>query len=253
MGSRISLRNRVEIAERTINNGRLTYYGYRDLTDELIEEIIKNPMVQHIQISRSLPKEAFLLIDKILSKRSDLFFRIYGLYGLQSFDLSCLCFLTHLRNLSLDVVLKGWNEPLDCNILCGLEKLQSVRLNLFDLKDYSFVKGLTAKLKSLQIFADTMNGSVNFDCEWLCRFEELQTLYLGKKVRKHINSISQLPKLKNLTLRGIKLSDFEFLRKNNLQALAIHWCGMNNLNSLTGFTSLKQLELWRIAKLEDPL
>lgn len=57
--------------------------------------------------------------------------------------------------------------------------------------------------------------------------------------------------MKDLTLRGIKLESFDFIRQKNLESLAVQWCGMNDLSSLNGFTSLKRLELWRIMKLED--
>lgn len=96
-----------------------------------------------------------------------------------------------------------------------------------------------------------MKGSILFDCEWLLRFQKLHTLYLGKKAKKHIEKIAELPKLKNLKIRGIKLKSLEFLKELNLESLSILWCGMNDLSLLSEFKSLKYLELWRIMKLED--
>ena len=122
---------------------------------------------------------------------------------------------------------------------------------LFDLKDYSFIKNLTSDIEELFISADTMSGGIVFDCAWLTRYKKLKTLYLGKKAKKNIECIAEIESLENLTLRGIKLKDFEFLRGNELRSLSIHLCGMNDLTSLTGFDSLKILELWRIMKLED--
>ena len=72
-----------------------------------------------------------------------------------------------------------------------------------------------------------------------------------EKARKHIEHIAELESLENLTVRGIKLKNFDFLRGNGLRSLSIHLCSMNDLTSLTGFDSLKSLELWRIARLED--
>lgn len=72
-----------------------------------------------------------------------------------------------------------------------------------------------------------------------------------EKARKHIEHIAELESLENLTVRGIKLKNFDFLRWNGLRSLSIHLCSMNDLTSLTGFDSLKSLELWRIARLED--
>lgn len=165
--------------------------------------------------------------------------------------MSCLGLLKHLRHLALDIHLGTRPDMLDCNALCDIPDLQSLRLNLFDLKDYGFVRNLSAEIRELGISADTMKGGVSFDCAWLSRYERLETLYLGKKAKKHIEHIAQLPNLKDLTLRGIKLKNFEFLRDRNLTSLALHWCGMNDLSSLRNFTSLRRLELWRIAMLDD--
>lgn len=251
MGSRINFTSHIEIADKTTVFGSLKYYGYKELTEEFIDGVVGNPMVRYIQISKPLPDEAFFAMDRILEKRPDMYFRIYGLYGLKAFDLTCLGLLKHLKHLVLDIHLGERSDMLDCNELCNISDLQSLRLNLFDLKDYSFVRSLSTEIRELGISADTMKGGVIFDCEWLNRYEKLETLYLGKKARKHIESIAQLPNLKNLTLRGIKLRDFEFLRDRNLISLAIHWCGMNDLSPLRDFTSLRRLELWRITMLDD--
>ena len=96
-----------------------------------------------------------------------------------------------------------------------------------------------------------MGSSIVFDCDWLKRYQNLRTLYLGQKARKHIEHIAELESLENLTVRGIKLKNFDFLRGNGLRSLSIHLCSMNALASLTRFDSLKSLELWRIARLED--
>lgn len=241
----------IDISEKTTVNGFWKTYGYRDLTEERISQIAGNPTIRYIQISESLPRQAYAAIDKILEKREDMHFRIYGLLWDVTFDLSCLYWLEHLKHLTLDVHLKNRQGLLDLNVLTGLEGLRSLRLNLFDLTDYGFIRDLSADIEELYISADTMGRGIVFDCDWLKRYQKLKTLYLGKKAKKHIESIVGLGRLENLTLRGIKLTDFDFLRKNELRSLSIHLCGMNDLTSLTGFDCLKSLELWRIARLED--
>ena len=99
--------------------------------------------------------------------------------------------------------------------------------------------------------ADTMGPGIKFDCTWLLKYKNLQTLWLGKKAKKNIESISQLPKLKSLSLRGIKLTDFSFLYKMNLEKLALLWNSNNNLHELAALNNLKEIELWRINKLSD--
>ena len=99
--------------------------------------------------------------------------------------------------------------------------------------------------------ADTMGAGIRFDCTWLLKYKNLHTLWLGKKAKKNLEKINQLPKLKSLSLRGIKLTDFSFLYKMNLEKLALLWNSNNNLHELADLKNLKEIELWRINKLSD--
>lgn len=251
MGAKVDFTSHIKISGKTNANGLLRTYGYYDLTDEMISQITNTPTIKFVQISEPLPQQAYIAIDKILEKREDMHFRIYGLLQGVQFDLSCLYFLKHLKHLTLDVHLKDRQDLLDLSVLTKLKNLQTLRLALFDLKDYSFIKDLSSDIEELCISADTMGSSIVFDCDWLKRYQNLRTLYLGQKARKHIEHIAELESLENLTVRGIKLKNFDFLRWNGLRSLSIHLCSMNDLTSLTGFDSLKSLELWRIARLED--
>jgi len=251
MGSRIDFSSHITISDRSFVSGILRFYNYTDLTDEFIQETADNMTIKYVQISKSLPFEAFEAIDRLLALREDMHFRIFDLTGEDKFDLSCLLTLKHLRHLTLDVHLINRQDFLDLSVLTKLEHLETLHLILFDLRDYSFVKELSAGLKELYISADTMSGGIVFDCEWLARYTQLERLYLGQKAKKHIESIVALPSLKELTLRGIKLDSLHFLKQINLESLAVHLCGMNDLSSLCGFDTIKNLELWRIAKLED--
>ena len=251
MGAKVDFTSHIKISGKTNANGLLRTYGYYDLTDEMISQITNTPTIKFVQISEPLPQQAYIAIDKILEKREDMHFRIYGLLQGVQFDLSCLYFLKHLKHLTLDVHLKDRQDLLDLSVLTKLKNLQTLRLALFDLKDYSFIKDLSSDIEELCISADTMGSSIVFDCDWLKRYQNLRTLYLGQKARKHIEHIAELESLENLTVRGIKLKNFDFLRGNGLRSLSIHLCSMNDLTSLTGFDSLKSLELWRIARLED--
>lgn len=251
MGAWVNFINHIDIANESWESGAIKYIGYKDINEDLFEEIVNDRMIKRIQIHEPLQTEAFYLIDKMLSRRPDLYLRIYALYWVETFDLSVLREMKNLKNLWIDASLKGKTGMLDCNILPDLKGLKVLDLSLFDLRDYSFLQNMSEDIEKLSISADTMGGSINFDCKWLLRYSKLNTLYLGKKAKKNIEEISNLPELKKLTIRGIKLKDFEFLRDRNLESLAIHLCGMTDLSSLRDFHSLKNLELWRIMKLED--
>ena len=128
------------------------------------------------------------------------------------------------------------------------------RLNLcakFELRNYEFIQNLSDELEELSVMADTMGPGIRFDCTWLLKYKNLQTLWLGKKAKKNLEKINQLSKLKSLSLRGINLTDFSFLRKMNLEKLALLWNSNSNLHDLTELKSLKEIELWRINRLSD--
>lgn len=251
MGAWVDFSNHIEIADRSFENGVIKMIGYKEISDELIGQVIEDQRIKRIQISRPLPGEAFNLADRILEKRPDICFRIYGLYNGETLDLSILKRMRNLTGLWLDFHVRDRQEAFDFNMLSQLSKLRTLRLNLFDLRDYRFLENLSKDLESLSVYADTSSGGIRFDCSWLLQYDKLHTLYLGKKAKKNIDRIGHLPKLKKLTLQGIKPDDFQFMKKLNLESLSIRWCGSSNLHQIGEFTSLKELELWRIMKLED--
>ena len=244
--------NRIEVSNKSLNSDSKNHIGYDVLTESYINNIIANPNIKHIQISKPLPAIAFKKIDQILHQRPDISFRIYRLEENNYFDLSCLSLMKNIKKLFLEGNLNGNNNLFDFNVLCNIDTLQDIHLNLFDLKDYSFVKDLSPNLEKFHVFADTMGGNVILDCEWLLKYQNISSIYLGKKAKKHVQAISSLPKLENLILRGIKVSDFDFLHNSlNLSSLSLHWCSMQDLSSLCGLNHLKCLELWRVMKLHD--
>lgn len=251
MGTWANFGNRIEIGKESWNNGVMRTYSYKELTSECISEVVLDEKIKYIQISHNLPREAFLNIDNILAQRPDITFRIYGCYNEKSFDLNVLGIMPHLQRLRLEMDLPDNAKLLNCEALCTIETLKSLFLGIFNLKNYSFIKELPKELEELGVLAETMKGGIAFDCKWLAEFQKLRKLYLGKMAKKNITAIAELPSLKDLSLRGIKLVNFNFLREKELESLAILWCGMNDLNSLRGFDSLKSLELWRIMKLQD--
>ena len=91
-----------------------------------------------------------------------------------------------------------------------------------------------------------MGPGIVFDCAWLLKYVNLKSLWLGKKAKKNIELLSQHPKLKELSLRGIKITDFSFLQKMNLEKLALLWNSNNDLHELATLKNLHEIELWRI-------
>ena len=141
-------------------------------------------------------------------------------------------------------------ERINFDVLTKL-KLKALHLECFDLKNYEFIKNLSDKIEELCIIADTMGAGVKFDCSWLLKYKRLNSLWLGKKAKKNLECISEMPSIKSLSLRGIKISDFSFLFQMNLDELALYWNSNSDLHELSKLEHLKEIALWRINKLSD--
>lgn len=72
-----------------------------------------------------------------------------------------------------------------------------------------------------------------------------------QKAKKNLECIGQISKLKNLSLRGIKVDDFRFLKALHLESFSLLWCSNTDLSGLGELQSLQELELWRIMKLDN--
>lgn len=245
--------NHINISDKPLTYDMGAYIYYKDIDEKFIDEVAGNPIIQCIQINGmygSFSEEVYSVIDKILEKRENLAFRIYSVMGDKTFDICPLIDMKHLHHLIIDCHLRENQNLIDFDVLTKLH-LKSLCLNAFDLRDYSFIQNLSDGLESLTVFADTMGGSVKFDCEWLLRYKNLHTLWLGKKAKKNLDSTAQMEGLKSLSLRGIKLSSFDFLKKMNLEKFELLWNSNNELSELKDLKSLKEIGLWRINKLEN--
>lgn len=251
MGAHICFDRHIHIANETWSNGVLSYLGYRDINEQTLNEIVSNKKLKWIQISDYLPNEAYQKIDRILSVRPDITFRLFHFLSNDEVNISFLINMPHVKKLQIDSIdFKSNHQRINLSVLTELN-LKSLHIECFDLRNYEFVQNLSDELEELLIMADTMGPGIKFDCTWLLKYQNLQTLWLGKKAKKNIESISQLSKLKSLSLRGIKLTDFSFLGKMNLEKLALLWNSNNNLHALAELKNLKEIELWRINKLND--
>lgn len=252
MGARISFTNHIHIAEKSFDNGLLRYIGYMDITPDMMDAIVQDSRIKMVQIDRELPEEAYEAIDRILERRPDLYFRIFSIgTTCEKFDLSVLGQMPHLSKVWLEAYLRYDKNALNMEYLCELSALKGLHLDLFDCRDYRFVNQLSHNLEELILYADTMGAGIQFDCEWLLQYGKLQSLFLGKKAKKNLESISRMTQLQSLSLRGIKAEDFAFLKDLSLETFRLLWCGNSDLSALGGLESLRELELWRIMKLEN--
>lgn len=240
--------NFIEISDKTRTGNVLKCFSYEDINESFIQDLTTNDKIKTIQISKELPDQAYRIIDSILERKPELSFRIYDLRYSNQYDISFLETMKHLKNLRIDCHLCDWENGFDFNVLTKLN-LHRLYLNAFDLKDYTFVKDLSESIEELIIFADTMRGSIQFDCKWLLQYKNLHTLWLGKKAKKNIECLSEMKSLKSLSLRGIKLQSFDFLKQLELEKFELLWNSNNDLRELKDLKTLKEIGLWRINKL----
>ena len=251
MGAYINRTNLVHVTNETRTDGCFEFLGYKDIDDQVIRAIVDNKKIKRIQISKPLPDKAYQIIDEILSLRPDITFRLFGFYDEDKVDISFLLKMPHLKNLCIDRIdFRKDQQKINFDVLSRL-RLKQFYIDCFDLRNYEFIKYLSDDLEDLLITADTMGPGIVFDCAWLLKYVNLKSLWLGKKAKKNIELLSQLPKLKELSLRGIKITDFSFLHKMNLEKLALLWNSNNDLHELAKLRNLHEIELWRINKLDD--
>ena len=251
MGAYINRTNLVHVTNETRTDGCFEFLGYKDIDDQVIRAIVDNKKIKRIQISKPLPDKAYQIIDEILSLRPDITFRLFGFYDEDKVDISFLLKMPHLKNLCIDCIdFRKNQQKINFDVLARL-RLKQFYIECFDLRNYEFIKYLSDDLEDLLITADTMGPGVVFDCAWLLKYVNLKSLWLGKKAKKNLELLSQLPKLKELSLRGIKITDFSFLHKMNLEKLALLWNSNNDLHELAKLRNLHEIELWRINKLDD--
>lgn len=244
------IKNYIEISDKTKKGGVLEEFSYKDINENFIHDILLDDIIKTIQISKKLPNKAYQIIDSILERKPQLVLRVHGLFFYNQYDISFLNNIPHLRRLRIDCHLKDWNDRIDFHILTKLN-LKSLYLNAFDLRDYTFINDLSRDLEELHIFADTMGGAIQFDCKWLLQYKNLHTLWLGKKAKRNIHCLSEMKALKSLSLRGIKLTSFDFLKTLELEKLELLWNSNNDLKELKECKSLKEIGLWRINKLSN--
>ena len=232
-------------------------YMAEDVTESVIQQIIEEKLVKRIQISDYIPDAVLEKLNRIFISRPDISFRVYrgadkaigNEDDFNGWNLDFLRFVPDVQNIVID----GFEyKHTDLSILSSLSNLKSLTLDIYDLRDFSFIKTLSSQLEHLYIDAVLKNGKPVFDCQWLLRFTNLQSLFLGK-LDKNLEAIAGLSQLKKLELRSVKNKDLSFLKQMPVNDLSIWWCDSSkiDLTALSDFRTLRQLRLIRISKLDD--
>ena len=199
MGAYINLTNHINIAKESRTNGCIKTLGYKDIDDRMIKEIVNDRKIKWIQIEEFLTDEAYQIIDKILSLRTDIVFRFFHFFDDDKIDISFLLKMPHLTRLRFDCIdFRDNQQRINFDVLTKL-RLKSFHIECFDLRDYEFIKYLSPDLEELVIMADTMGPGIKFDCSWLLKYRHLNSLWLGKKAKKNLEVDDEDDIYKDLT------------------------------------------------------
>ena len=232
-------------------------YMAEDVTESIIHQISEEKLIKRVQISDYIPNTVLEKLNRLFILRPDISFSVYGGadkkfgygYDFNGWNLDFLRFVPDVQNIVIgDFEYKNTG----LSILSSLSNLKSLTLDIYDLRGFSFVNTLPSQLEHLHIDADLKSGKPVFDCQWLLRLKNLQSLFLGK-LDKNLEAIVGLSQLRKLELRAVKNKDLSFLKQMLIKDLSILWCDSSkiDLTVLSDFRTLRQLKLFRISKLDD--
>jgi hypothetical protein len=227
--------------EKSFSSDRAQFHG--TLTHEEIETLVQDRKVNFLQSECPIQADSCdILNDELFSRRPDICLRIY--WWRPGHDFS---FLKRLPNL-LNFAAEGLMNARGVEHVADLPHLESLAIGIYDLESFDFLAHIPADISELCL---EHTKSKKPSLELLSRFRNLKRLYLEAQ-QKHIEVISSLTKLEDLTLRSITVNGLEFIRPlSKLWSFDMKLGGTKDLSGLDGMTQLKYLELWRIKGLTD--
>ncbi len=175
-----------------------------------------------VQFDRLLTDDDFRAMAEWFRQYPEMSLRAYGGYDGSIRDLEFLRFFPSLRSLSVDA--------------------------LYDrITSLDGLRHLSDDVEELGIGAT----KARLDLASIERFSGLRTLYLEGQM-KHIEVLSRLTRLEDLTLRSISLPDLSLLLPlRRLRSFDLKLGGTRDLRLLPRIGELRYLELWLIKGLDD--
>jgi hypothetical protein len=182
-------------------------YGYVNLggglSEQYAEEIISNPHIDTVQISKPISERSWTLLnDTILTERKDIWIRVYGFYATVC-DLKFLNLIPRVEKLSIDSI----DDSINIESISELQFLKALNLQVYDLKSFDLIADIGESITDLRL-GRTKSKKPNL--AFLQSYKNLKNLSIhGHK--KHLHIIGELSKLESLSLAGITVDNFNFL------------------------------------------
>ena len=214
----------VDRVERLITGDPRPTSDFRQVRSPLTEEMLRPALTGRgvVQFDRRLTDDDFRTLGEWFRAYPEMDLRAYGSYDHSITDLEFLRFFPTLRKFAADAL---WDS------LTTLDGLRHLPPDLEEL-------GIGATKAKL-------------DLAVLSRFPELRWLFLEGQTR-HLEVISGLTQLYDLTLRSITMPDLSLLLPlKGLRSLDLKLGGTHDLGLLPRVGELWYLELWMIRGLTD--
>lgn len=138
-----------------------------------------------------------------------------------------------------------WYDEQDLTFYKYLPNIRNFTIASFNTKDYS------ALLSNLELkhFGIEETKSTAVDLLFIKEFKNLESLYVDG-MKKGLENVKYLKKLKKLTFRGVKMNNLDFLLDlNSLDELRLLFGSYKNLDSLAKLKQLKTLEFSRVRQI----
>ncbi len=214
----------VDRVERLLTGDPQPTSDFRQVQSPLTEEMLRPALTGRgvVQFDRRLTDDDFRKLGEWFRAYPEMDLRAYGSYDHSITDLEFLRFFPTLRKFAADAL---WDS------LTTLDGLRHLPPDLEEL-------GIGATKAKL-------------DLAVLSRFPELRWLFLEGQTR-HLEVISGLTQLYDLTLRSITMPDLSLLLPlKRLRSLDLKLGGTHDLGLLPRVGELWYLELWMIRGLRD--
>jgi len=140
-----------------------------------------------------------------------------------------------------------WYEPQNLSFYKLIPNIRKFTIASFNTSDFSQLK-INTKLKYFGI-EETKSSAV--DISFIKEMKDLESLYVDG-MKKGLENVKFLSKLKQLTFRGIKLENLDFLIDlRNLEELNLLFGSYKSLESISNLHQLKTIEFSRVRQIPN--
>ena len=221
---------------------RATFDG--SLTARDIRSLVNNPKIKVLQCMNPVSDAVWALLnDQFFASRPDVELRVFSFFSSEC-DLSFVSKMTNVRRFSAD----SHRHVKNIEAIATIPNLETLRLGVFELKDFGVLDSIPSTLTSLSLSA---TRSRKLSLAPLRRFPSLKVVYLEGH-SNDIEVLGELQDLEDLTLRSVTTPDLSYLAElKKLWSLDIKLGGIRSFVGIEGKESIKYFELWQVRELKS--